>query len=383
MSASNTFAAACSEHPVASEGVGEIAGAILDGLGGERPDLLVTFVSPHFAGTFEDIAATLQRTLEPGLLFGGTAVAVIGGAHEVEDSPAISAWAARLPETNVTPVDLRTLRGADGTIVSGWPGEAPGDTLLLLADPFSLPIDGFLRQLGDAIPQLQVIGGMASAAAGPGGNRLTLDGGTQTDGAVGALLDGGPPVRSVLSQGCRPIGSAFIVTEVEGPTIRSLGGRPPLERLQQIAASMSQEERELLGSGLHVGIAVDEHRGEFKRGDFLVRNVVGANREDGAIAVGAEVEVGQTLQFHVRDADAADEDLRELLAGERADAALLFTCTGRGRRLFGTDDHDAGVVSSLLGPVPVAGMFCAGELGPVSGANHVHGFTASLALFRA
>jgi small ligand-binding sensory domain FIST len=134
-------------------------------------------------------------------------------------------------------------------------------------------------------------------------------------------------------------------------------------------------------AGLHLGIVVDEHRVDFERGDFLVRNVLGGDSETGAIVVGDDIEVGQTVQFHVRDAAAADEDLREMLAGEEAQAALLFTCNGRGRRFFGEPDHDAGVVDQLLGPLPIAGAFCAGEIGPVGGRTFLHGFTASLALF--
>jgi small ligand-binding sensory domain FIST len=83
----------------------------------------------------------------------------------------------------------------------------------------------------------------------------------------------------------------------------------------------------------------------------------------------------------VRDAAAADEDLREMLSGVEAAATLLFTCNGRGRQLFGMPDHDAGVVDQLLGPLPIAGAFCAGEIGPVGGRNYLHGFTASIALF--
>ena len=155
-----------------------------------------------------------------------------------------------------------------------------------------------------------------------------------------------------------------------------------MTRLQELAAAVSDEERELLRRGLHMGLVVDEHKAEFGRGDFLVRNVLGADQESGALAVGDRVAVGQTVQFHVRDAAAADEDLRELLGGVDARATLVFTCNGRGRHLFGVPDHDAGLVDELLGPIPAAGAFCAGEIGPVGGRNFLHGFTASLALFR-
>jgi small ligand-binding sensory domain FIST len=134
-------------------------------------------------------------------------------------------------------------------------------------------------------------------------------------------------------------------------------------------------------NGLHLGVVVDEHRSEFRRGDFLVRNLFGVDQARGALAVGDQLEVGQTVQFHVRDAQAADEDLRALLAPETADAALVFTCNGRGLRFFGEPDHDASVVDDLLGTLPVAGAFCAGEIGPIGGRNFLHGYTASVALF--
>jgi small ligand-binding sensory domain FIST len=203
------------------------------------------------------------------------------------------------------------------------------------------------------------------------------------EGAVGVFVDGGIEVRTIVSQGCRPIGRPYVVTRAEGNLIAELGGKPAIERLQELASAASEEERELLRSGLHVGLVVDEHKAEFERGDFLVRNLLGADESSGALAVGEHVSVGQTVQFHVRDAGAADEDLRELLTGVDvdADAALLFTCNGRGRHLFTVPDHDAGMVEKLLGPIPLAGAFCAGEIGPVGGRNFLHGFTASLALF--
>ena len=199
-------------------------------------------------------------------------------------------------------------------------------------------------------------------------------------GAVGVIVRGAA-IETVVSQGCQPAGRPFTVTEVDGNHIVTLGGQPAMERLRELAADLDDAGREQLATGLHIGTVVDEHLMDFGPGDFLVRNVVGARPDDGAIAVAAEPELGQTVQFHVRDAAAADADLRRSLTGHEADAALLFTCTGRGRHLFGVPDHDAFAIADALGRVPLAGAFCAGEIGPVAGSNHVHGFTASLALF--
>ena len=126
---------------------------------------------------------------------------------------------------------------------------------------------------------------------------------------------------------------------------------------------------------------IDEQQDTFGRGDFLVRNVLGADPEAGDLAIGAVAEVGSTIQFQVRDADSADEDLRLLLAGQSGRAALVFTCNGRGSHLFGEPDHDARLIHEQVSRGAVAGMFCAGELGPVGSQNFVHGFTASVVLF--
>ena len=376
------FASALSQHPIAATAVGEAAGELLEQLNGEGCDLAVCFASTHHVGAFEDIGPALRDILEPRVLVGGTAVAVVGGPHEVEETPALTVFAARLDGATLTPVTLRVQETPDGAALTGWPSlERPPASLLLFADPFTFPVDAFLQRVNRDLPGLQIIGGLASAAGSPGGNRLVLDDHVVDEGAVGVFVDGGIEVRTLVSQGCRPIGRPFVVTRAEQNLIEELGGKPAIERLQELAAAATEEERELLRHGLHVGLVVDEHKAEFGRGDFLVRNLLGADESSGALAVGEHVSVGQTVQFHVRDAGAADEDLREMLAGVDAEAALLFTCNGRGRNLFSVPDHDAGMVENLLGPIPLAGAFCAGEIGPVGGRNFLHGFTASLALF--
>jgi small ligand-binding sensory domain FIST len=377
------FASALSQHPIAANAVGEAAGEILEHLDGEGCDLAVCFASTHHVGAFEDIGPALRNILEPRVLVGGTAVAVAGGPHEIEENPALTVFAARLDGATLTPVTLRVQETPDGAALTGWPSldQSPG-SLLLFADPFTFPVDAFLQRVNRDLPGLQIIGGLASAAGSPGGNRLVLDDHVVDEGAVGVFVDGGGiEVRTLVSQGCRPIGRPYVVTRGDQNLIEELGGKPAIERLQELAGAASEEERELLRRGLHVGLVVDEHKAEFSRGDFLVRNLLGADESSGALAVGEQISVGQTVQFHVRDAGAADEDLREMLTGVDAEAALLFTCNGRGRHLFTVPDHDAGMVENLLGPIPLAGAFCAGEIGPVGGRNFLHGFTASLALF--
>jgi small ligand-binding sensory domain FIST len=378
------FAAALSLHPTAAVATGEVVGQVLEQLG-PRPDLAVLFCSPHHVDAVADVAATVRTLLEPAVLVGSTAVAVVGGAREVEDGPALALWAARLPAPP-RPVRVTAMRTASGTAVGGISADTcdPGEVLVLLADPFSLPMDDVVELLGQLDPPVPVVGGAASAARGPGGNRLVLDGEVVADGAVGAVLPAGVATTLVVSQGCRPVGEPMIVTRSQGGLLVELAGRPALDRLEEVVRAAAPDDRAQLAQGLHLGIAVDEHRMTFERGDFLIRNVLGADPEARAVAVGAAVPVGTTVQFHVRDAQAADEDLRALLAGAAPDspaAALVFTCNGRGRNLFDEPDHDARAVDAVVASGAVAGMFCAGEIGPVGGRSFVHGFTASVVLF--
>jgi small ligand-binding sensory domain FIST len=194
-------------------------------------------------------------------------------------------------------------------------------------------------------------------------------------------------VRALVSQGCRPFGRSYVVTRSQANFLFELGGRPPLNRLEEALESLSRPDRELASQGLHIGRVIDEYKSEHGPGDFLIRGVLGVDPQNGAMAVGDRIEVGATVQFHVRDAATADDELRSLVEREVANlpgkpaGALLFTCNGRGARLFGAPDHDAALITSLLGGAPLAGLFCAGELGPVGGRNFLHGFTASLLLF--
>ena len=390
------FASAISEHPVTAHATGEVAGQVLEKVGA-NPDLVVLFVTPPHAGALEDAAGAVRAILEPRTLVGCAAESVAGVNREVEGGPAVCLWAGRFGE--VVPVGLDVAAsGGIGSIgvgevdegrqlaVTGWPDELPFEpaALFLVADPFTFPVEAFIDWVAQAHPRLPVIGGLASAARGPGGNRLVLDGTVRVGGAVGAMLGPGVELAAIVSQGCRPVGHPLAVTRAEGNVVYELGGQPALERLVDLARrELAERDVALINAGgLHLGRVIDEHKAEFGRGDFLVRNVIGADRSAGAIAVNDVVELGTTVQFHLRDAVAADEDLRTMLDGRQADAALMFTCNGRGTRLFGSPHHDAGALAQTVGEVPMAGFFAAGELGPVGGRNFLHGFTASIALLQ-
>jgi len=374
-----TFAFGLSEHPLATHAVGEVIGQVVDG-GGHAPDVAVLFATSPHTGVLEDMVEAVQHLVQPKILIGTTAVSVLGGPREAEDVPALSLWTATMDDAEG--IRINAQRSGDGISLIGFPTSTGIEgTLLLLADPFSFPVDGFLQSLAINHPNLTVVGGLSSAARGPGGNRLVLDNDIYTDGAVAILLPPECAVTTVVSQGCRPVGEPFVVTAVDGNHILELGGRPTVSRLQDLVNDLDEEARMLLQSGLHIGVVRDESKLDYTRGDFLIRGVLGIDRERGSMAIGDVVDIGTIVQFQVRDAASAHEDLHELLWGAAADAALVFTCNGRGAHLFEDANHDAEAVSEALAGAPIAGMFCAGEIGPVAGESFVHGFTASVVLF--
>jgi len=377
------FAAGLSENPELVQAVHEAVAQVRQGLGdGPPPDLVLLFVTAHHRSLVPEAAKFVRDALRPGTLLGCAAQAVVGGRREVEESPGVSLWAGRTGP--VTPFHLEVTMTPDGPTITGWPDDiASSSGMLVLADPFTFPTPDFLERLDETHPGLPLIGGMALVGTEPGDNRLVLDDEVIEEGAVGVLLGPGVQVTTVVSQGCRPVGLPYVVTRADENVLYELGGRPPLERLKDLAATMNLADRTLLNRGVHVGLVIDEHKTTFERGDFLIRNVLGGDFSDGAIQLDDEIEVGATVQFQLRDAGSADEDLRRLIEGQKADAALLFTCNGRGRRLFRQPDHDARVVSDNLDDPPVAGIFCAGEIGPVGGRNFLHGLTASVALLTA
>ena len=348
------------------------------------PTLAVLVTSPHHAAHAGAVLDVVHEVAQPDSLVGCVAEAVVAGRREVEREPAVVVWLAVLAQPAET-FHMDFVRTASGGVLAGYQFERGGTDLhLLFPDPYTFPTNSLLSHLNAHAPGTPVMGGLVSGAMEPGQTRLFCEGKVLESGAVGVRLPG-LQARPVVSQGCRPIGDPFTVTGARGALITELAGQPPLKLLERIVAGLPRQEQVLVARGLLVGLAIDEYTAEYGRGDFLIRAVTGADPETGTLQVGDLVEVGRTVQFHVRDAVTADEDLRESLlrapAEGRPIGALMFTCNGRGGRMFDVPDHDAVIVSDLLGGAPVAGFFAAGELGPVGGKNFLHGFTASIALF--
>jgi small ligand-binding sensory domain FIST len=381
--------AGLSTEPQTEQAFREAAGAARAGLGGSAADLALVFASPAHLDQIDAALALVGEMLEPRNAIGCCAQGVVGDGREVEEGAAVSVWAASCPQAGVESFHMSAFDDGDGPEIDGLPDVERSELMLLLSDPFTFPADTLLDVLAEAHPGLPVVGGLASGGGAPGDSVLFHGDEPIDEGAVGVALTGVDAIPCV-SQGAAPIGPEMVVTAAEGNVVLELASRPALEKLGDVIAEVDPRERALAASGLLIGVVVDENRPEYGRGDFLVRGLLGADEESGAIAVGETLRVGQTVRLHVRDARSADLDLQqalelqaEALAGRPTAGALLFTCNGRGRQMFSEPNHDAAALALSLGSPPMAGFFCAGEIGPVGGRSFLHGFTATMALFRA
>ncbi len=387
------FASGLSTLPDTAAAVSQVCEAAMSQLS-TRPDLAVVFVSPHHVAHLAELAKQICDAIGSERVSAAPANRSSAEVGKLKARPAISLWLAALPGTTVKLMHLVFDQTPEGSVFTGWPSVMPepwpqGAAMLLMGEPFSFPADELVRRLNEDHPGSPILGGMASGGVAPGENQLILGRQTLTEGAVAAVIYGNVRIRSVVSQGCRPIGQPYVVTRCEANVIHELGSAAA-RAFERDLETLSEREKQQVRQGLHLGRALSEYQDEFHRGDFLVRNVIGADPNTGALAVGDYVRLGQTVQFHIRDEITADEDLRKLL-GEvgtttglpELRGALLFTCNGRGTRMFTSSNHDATCVQDLLGEIPVAGFFAQGEIGPVGQQNFLHGFTASVALFEA
>jgi len=378
------WASALSEKATLTEAVAECAATVKAELGSTVPDLVVAFSSPHHATGYDAAPELLHHALGGGLVLGCSADGVIGAGQEVERSPAFAVSAAVLPNVTLSPFHIEDDKLPDEDAApSEWESlvgaQASADPVfLMVADPFSIRGEALLMGLDFAYPLSAKIGGLASGAHQPGGNALFLGGSTHRAGAVG-----------VVAQGCRPVGQPMHVTACHANYLLEVDGQQPLKVLQELYSTLPEDDQRLARQSLFLGIVMDEMNDNPRQGDFLIRNILGADQEHGALAVGEVLKEGQTVQFHLRDATTSAADLDVMLtryAASRRNSvgqgALLFQCLGRGAYLYGRPDHDTYMFHAKISDMPLTGFFCNGEIGQVSGTTYLHGYTSSFGIFR-
>lgn len=373
--------------------VAEAARAARAKMGPAPIDLALVFVSQVWDGfDARELPALIGKELAPRHALGCNASGAIAGRREVEGKPAVAVLAMRLPGVRVQPfaqtrAELERLEDGRALVaeLDLYPTDRP--KFLVLSDPLSCDPEKLTALFNTAYPGAPLVGGLASGPALRRPTWMLLDGEIHEQGAAGVALTGDVELDVVVAQGCRPIGEPLIVTKTEGNELHELAGRSPLEVLRETLARCTPDDQRLARHSLFVGLAMSEGRSGYRRGDFLVRNLLGFDTDSGALTLGASLRRGQTLQFQLRDAQTSDQDLQSLLgllpeAGAAPRGAFLVSCVGRGHGLYGEPDHDATLVQTMRGPLPLAGFFANGEFGPVGGRNYVHGYTSSLAVIR-
>lgn len=388
------WASFVSEEPDISVATHQASQEVLEQMHGCHPDLLFVFVSPHHEEDYPVVPEEIRRFFPDSAIIGCSGGGVVGGGREVEHSPALSITAAWLPEVRVEPFHLEPADADDlGADPSAWYERVQihgNDSahFVLFPDPYSCDAAALLRSLDVAFPDSGKIGGLASGATRPGENALFVGDDVYPDGAVGLILDGNIDMDTIVAQGCRPVGGPLFVTAAARNRVLELDGRRPTEVMAEIFHELEPGDRDLFRRSLFVGVVMNEGRSEYGHGDFLIRNVVGVDPETGTLTVGEVLRPGQVIQFHVRDALTSAADLESALDAYKVESPgevsgiLLFSCLGRGETLYGEPDHDCRAIAGHLGPTPIGGFFCNGEIGPVDQRTFLHGYTSSIGVFR-
>ncbi len=388
MPVANRFASAVAINPSLETAIAEVGQAVASSAA-DKNDLAFAFVAGYTPEQLDAHLGKLYAALNSTVVLGTSCQSVVCDRREYEEEAGIAVWTARLPAAEIIPMHLTFERSPDGGAIVGWPASVDGPwpvdcSLLLLGEPFDFPVDGLLERFNEDRPGVRIIGGMASGAFAPGEARIFWNDQVFESGAVVVRISGDVKIEPIVSQGCRPIGEPLVITASERNIIQTLGGQPALVQLKKLFDTLPVRDQQLVQNGLHLGRVISEYQDKFSYGDFLIRNVVGIDDEHGWIGIGDFMRPGQTVQFHIRDHESATAELDQMLHNRRTAepaGALLFSCNGRGQNMFPNPDHDARLISDRLHDIPLGGFFAAGEIGPVSGKNFLHGFTASVALF--
>ena len=389
------WSSAVSDKFSLTEAFAEAASSIHQDLGEATPDLVVAFVSAHHSPEYESLPKLVGDHFGETIFLGCSGGGVIGAGTEIEQTPGFAICAARLPGVQLSSFHIENDALPDGDappeewaalLKTPWGQEAD---FLILADPFSVDGERLLMGLDYAFPGRAKIGGLASGARQEGGNALYLGDAVHSSGVVGISLSGNIAVDTVVAQGCRPIGEPMQVTGCHRNILSGVDGKTPFEALKEIFGGLQERDRELAQHSLFMGVVMDELNDSPRQGDFLIRNIIGVDAEKGVLAVGEILKEGQTVQFHLRDAETSSRDLDAMLdeyvanqTPHRDSGAFLFQCLGRGAYLYGRPDHDTDMFKKIVGDLPLTGFFCNGEIGPVGGSTFLHGYTSSFGIFR-
>ena len=364
---------------------------------GCEPTLGIIFATADYLPKSGDFLETIRLHAHIPVLVGSSGEGILGSGREMEGKPGFSLLLLHLPGATVTATPISPARVEEAAVggpkvwqkATGFGPEKKPKAWFLLADPFSFPVERWMQQWNEAWPGVPAFGALASGLPSAGEASVFLNG-EIVESAVAVAFEGDIEIHTLVSQGCRPIGEPYTITSVDQNVLYTLGSQPAYKILDGAFQGLTDNEKERAKNNLFAGLAMSEYIEEFKPGDFLVRSILGADPNTGAVAIAARPRVGQTLQYQFRDAEVASTDLHHRLLlkqtelarlGKPPVAALVCTCNGRGLKLFGPVSHDAQAVDQLFPGLPATGFFANGEIGPAGSQSHIHGYSASIALF--
>ncbi len=394
---------ALSESPSLESAVKEVAESLSRY---ERADLALVFASTDYASDLPRLLPLLRERIGARYWIGSVGGGVIGTdvngeASELEQKPALSVSLLHLPGSVLQPfcLDTDSLPDLDGSSMlwQDWVGVNPSlnRSMVLFVDPTSASINDLISGLDYAYPNTSIIGGIASPHNASHGS-LLFDQGVK-NGAVGFAIGGDWTFEAVVAQGCKPIGPVFAIEQVQRNVLLELSHDnhrdSPVACLQSVLAELSEEDRDLVRHSLFLGIerrdlVIGGEGFPMAQAAFLVRNLIGVDPTNGAVAVAERMRVGQNVQFQLREESSSRREADQLLRAsiENFDEppifGLLMACLGRGSGLYGVKNGDVDIARNVINRLPISGFFCNGEIGPLGGATHVHGYTACWGLLR-
>jgi small ligand-binding sensory domain FIST len=388
------WTSAISDAPSFYEAIDQVSEQISSNLDGAKPEITLVFISSHHAPSYFAAPELFSSRFTGDVLVGCSASGVIGAGREIEGRPGVAVSAGMIPGAGIFPFHLNqdALPDADAS-PAAWHALFDVDPeavrgFLLFPDPYTIRPDALISGLDFAFPEAIKTGGLVSGGSSPGTSALFSNGRVRRSGATGVVITGNVSLESVVARACRPIGRPMVVTEASENMLIGLDGEKALTALQSVFSSATARSQGQIRRSVQIGILSQQTGESDENSEYVVRNVLGMVEETGAVAIGDTVSEGSVVQFHVTDAESAEQDLRASLEDYVRDddrlpeSALMFSCLSLGKRLHGAPDHDTAIFQDLVAPVPLAGFFSNGEISTVDGHTRLYGYTTSFAMIR-
>lgn len=397
------FRAALSVHPVAAAATGEAIGDILDALG-SCPDVAIVVATGAHQASLEQITAAVNHTLSPSVVLACGSHEALAGRTTADGSGAVLIWAAR--QLTATPWSHHQAQSGPPELRESLPGDPAAvaelphtGTLVALAnEPGAFGrIHALLRSHR---PDLVVVGGLLPPATrlgsgtrdtnikagrvfGSGAGVVGFVVGTDPNGTTSTGVASGPLMR--------PIGNPVTVTaadklsvaddEAGGTLLTGLAGRPALDEVDRVLASLSPDDRELAADHIALGRVVNHRATDFTTSDLEALGVRGVATARRAVAIGADVAVGSVVQFVLPDPSHAAVAVTHAAAAPVAQpASMLLLCTNPAglNPLADTPAPPGGIPGAASGrtlgtaDAVVAGLGCLAVVGGPARQSVVH-----------